>query len=121
MRPYSEDLRRKIVERYIDGKTSQRKLAEQFHVAYSFVRKLTKQYRETGTIRPKQRTEQTPSKLSAEHLAVLSGLVETNNDATLSELCDLLDEAVGVRVSITTMFRMLQKLNLTLKKNTASP
>lgn len=117
MQPYSLDLRQKIVDAYVEGNTSQRQIAQQFRVAYSFVRKLVKQYRETGEIAPKQRTEQTPTKLSVAHLEILATIVESNNDATLAELCDLLDQRVGVRIGVSTMFRMLEKLNLTLKKN----
>ena len=120
MRPYSLDLRQKIIDTYLEGKLSQRQIAEQFRVAYSFVRKLTKQYRETGDIQPKQRLKQTPTKLNETQLITLQQLVKQHNDATLAELCDLLEEAVGIRISVTTMFRMLQKLKITLKKNTAS-
>lgn len=120
MQPYSLDLRQKIVDTYNDGKLSQRQIAKQFRVAYSFVRKLVKQYRETGKIQPKQRTEQTPTKLNAAQLHQLQLLIEAKNDATLGELCDLLEQEVGVRIGVSTMFRMVEKLHLTLKKNTAS-
>ncbi len=120
MQPYSLDLRQKIIDVDAEGKTSQRQIAKQFRVAYSFVRKLIKQYRETGEIAPKQRTEQTPTKLSTEQLEILETIVESNNDATLAELCDLLEQRVGVRIGVSTMFRMLEKLNLPLKKTTAS-
>ena len=49
-------------------------------------------------------------------MAILETIVESNNDATLAELCDLLEQQVGIRIGVTTMFRMLKKLNLTLKK-----
>ena len=120
MQPYSLDLRQKIVDVYVEGNTSQRQIAQQFRVAYSFVRKLIKQYRETGEIAPKRRTEQTPTKLSIEQLEILETIAESNNDATLAELCDLLEQRVGVRIGVSTMFRMLEKLNLTLKKNAVS-
>jgi len=45
-----------------------------------------RQRRETGSIAPKVRTQQTPSKLNSEQLTVLVRLVEKNNDATLEEL-----------------------------------
>lgn len=120
MQPYSLDLRQKIIDTYIEGSTSQRQIAKQFRVAYSFVRKLIKQHRETGEIAPKQRTEQTPTKLGVEQLEILETIVESNNDATLTELCNLLEQKVDVRIGVSTMFRMLEKLNLTLKKNAAS-
>ena len=57
MQPYSLDLRQRIVDTYAEGNTSQRQLAKRFRVAPSFVQKILKQYRETGSIEPKQRLE----------------------------------------------------------------
>ena len=50
-------------------------------------------------------------------LAVIATLVEENNDAILVELCDQLEQRVGVRISRATMGRYVQKLKLTRKKN----
>lgn len=120
MKAYSLDLRQKLVEVYREGNVSQRQLAKQFRVALSFVHKLIKQERETGIITPKVRTKQTPPKLKTEQLTRLSLLVKENADATLVELCSLLEQETGVSISRSTMGRMLQKLNLTRKKNTLS-
>jgi transposase len=117
MKPYSLDLRQKIVERYQEGNISQRELARQFRVALSFIETLLKRYRETGSVAPKVRTQQTPTKLNPEQLKGLEQLVEAQNDATLEELRDRLAEQTGVRVSCTTINRMLAKLNLSVKKN----
>ena len=57
MQAYSLDLRRKIVDAYAVGDISQRQLAKNFGVTLSFVQKLLKQQRESGTIAPKVRTE----------------------------------------------------------------
>ncbi|QFS42790.1 transcriptional regulator [Nostoc sphaeroides CCNUC1] len=46
MKPYSLDLRKKIIETYEQEQISQRKLAKRFRVALSFIYKLLKQYRE---------------------------------------------------------------------------
>ena len=120
MPPYSLEFRRRIIDTYAEGNTSQRQLARRFRVAPSFVQKILKQYRETGSIEPKQRLEQTPTKLNSAQLDILKNIVEANNDATLAELCDLLEEEANIRVGVSTMFRMLEKQNLTLKKNTSS-
>lgn len=119
MKAYSLDLRQKIVDTYVESNISQRQLAERFRVALSFIEKLLKQDRETGTIAPKVRTEETPSKLSAEQLEVLQQLVAANNDATLEELRTLLHHQTGVLIGRSTVDRMVQKLNITVKKNTA--
>lgn len=120
MKAYSLDLRQKIVDAYAEGNLSQRQLAKQFRVALSFVEKLLKQQRETGDIGPKKRANQTPTKLNASQLQVLEQLVEQHNDATLEELRDLLEQKTGVRIGRSTVDRMLTKLDLTVKKNTAS-
>lgn len=107
MPPYSLEFRQRIIDTYAEGNTSQRKLAQRFRVAPSFVQKLLKQYRETGSIEPKQRLEQTPTKLNLTQLDILKNLVAANNDATLAELCVLLEQESNIRVGVSTMFRML--------------
>jgi transposase len=56
-------------------------------------------------------------KLQGEQLIDLVEIIETHNDATLEELCDLLEQKVQVRVSRATMGRITQKLNYSVKKN----
>jgi len=72
MKPYSTDLRKKIIDVYEEEKISQRQLAKRFRVAKSFVQKLLKQDRETGSIEPKKRRQQTPTKLNDEQLNFLA-------------------------------------------------
>ena len=116
MKPYSLDLRQKIIDVYETVPISQRQLAKRFGVTLSFIEKLLKQRRETGSIAPKVRMQQTPTKLNEADLAVLRQLVEAHNDATLEELRNLLKQATGIKVGRSTIDRMLKKLNLTLKK-----
>ena len=117
MKAYSLDLRQKIIDIYLEGKISQRQLAKQFRVALSFVEKLLKQYRETGSIAPKVRQQQTPTKLNQEQLNILAAVVSDNNDATLDEVRRLLEQKTGVLIGRSTLDRMLRLLNLSLKKN----
>ena len=116
MKAYSLDLRQKIIDTYAEGGISQRQLALRFRVALSFIEKLLKQYRETQSISPKVRIEQTPTKLNEEQLKVLSSIVEADNDATLNELRCQLKQQTGVLIGRSTLDRMLRKLNLNLKK-----
>lgn len=121
MKPYSLDLRQKVVETYEAGGISQRQLAQNFRVTASFVQDLLKQKRELGTIAPKVRTEQTPTKLNAEQLDVLRQLVEAQPDATLAEFQEQLQQKTGVLIGIATVDRMIRlKLKLTLKKKSLS-
>jgi transposase len=122
MRPYSLDLRQKIVDAYETGNISQRQLAKNFGVALSFIQTLLKCYRERGSIAPKVRTQQTPTKLNAEQLEVLRQLVEAQPDATLAELREQLREKTGVLIGVATVDRMVRlKLGLTFKKKASTP
>ena len=95
MKPYSLEFRKKIILAYEVESVSMRQIARDFRVALSFVHKLVKQYRETGSYAPKPRRTQPPSKLSDEHHAVLRHLVDDHNDATLEELRWMLEERTG--------------------------
>jgi transposase len=74
-----------------------------------------------GTIAPKVRTEQTPTKLNADQLEILRQLVEVQPDATLAELREQLHEKTQVFIGIATVDRMVRlKLNLHLKKKVST-
>ncbi len=116
MRAYSLDFRQKIIDVYENEAISQRGLAKRFGVAKSFIQKLLKQYRETGSLAPKQRVQQTSTKLNDEQIEVLRQLVEEKHDATLEELSASLAAKTNVKVSRSTIDRMLTKLDITVKK-----
>ncbi len=117
MKAYSLDLRQKIVEVYYSEEISQRQLAQRFRVALSFIEKLLKQYRETGSVAPKVRIKQTPPKLNEQQLNILKEIVEANNDATLAEIRKQLEEKTGVLIGRSTVDRMLKMMEISLKKN----
>ena len=121
MRPYPIEFRQKIIEVYEKEGISIRSLAQRFYVAKSFVQKLIKQYKETGDIHPYPQGGSPEPKLKEEQLVDLVEIIEANNDATLEELCDLLDDKVQVRVSRATMGRITQKLNYSVKKKLCTP
>lgn len=110
-------MRQKIIDVYKEGNVSQRQLARQFRVALSFIQKLIKQYKETGNIAPKVRTKQTPTKLTDEQLQLLKELVAKTPEATLQELREKLAAIAGVTISISTVHRMLRRINLSNQKN----
>jgi transposase len=108
MKAYSLDLRQKIVDAYAVGDISQRNLAKNFGVTLSFVQNLLKRQRKEGTIAPKVRTEQTPTKLNADQLEILRQLVEVQPDATLAQLREQLHEKTQVFIGIATVDRMVR-------------
>lgn len=119
MKPYPVDFRQKVIEVYQKENISIRKLAQRFQVAKSFIQKILKQYQETGDLSPKIQGGSPPTKLDKEQLITLMEIIENNNDATLEELCDLLQEKIGISVSRATMGRITLQLNYTVKKNSS--
>jgi transposase len=120
MKAYSVDLRQKIIEAHNQKEGSQRQLAKRFRVSLSFIENLLKRYRTNGTVEPRAHGGGRVAKLSIEQEQVLVALVAEDNDAILVELCARLDGQTGVRVSRATMGRIVQKLKLTRKKNSAA-
>ena len=114
--PYSLDLRKRVIEAYQAKESSLRQLAKRFKVSLSFIRDLTRRYRETNTVEPKPHGGGTPAKLEAEHLEVVKQLVEAQPDALLYELCERLAENSQLTVSVSTMHRAVQRLELSYKK-----
>jgi transposase len=116
MKPYSLDLREKIVSAIETGESSFRKTAQHFSVSKSCVQKLVAQKRTEGHVLPRKQGGSVSS--VTEHQDQLLAIFEKQTDATLAEYCELLFDATGLWVSQSTMCRTLQRLNLARKKNT---
>ncbi|NEP87289.1 MAG: hypothetical protein F6K18_10875 [Okeania sp. SIO2C2] len=54
-RPYSEDLRLKVINTYFPGEGFLPEIAARFKVSLTFVRNLLRHYRQTGSVKPKKR------------------------------------------------------------------
>ncbi|WP_041391740.1 helix-turn-helix domain-containing protein [Pleurocapsa sp. PCC 7327] len=117
MKPYSLDLRQKIVMAYENQEGSIRQLAKRFKVSPDCVRRLLKRFYSEGKIEPKSYSGGNQPLLQPQHLEVLTTLVEEDNDATLSELAQRLEAQTKLQVSNSTISRGIKKLNLTRKKN----
>ncbi len=118
MKSYSTDLRRKIIETKLDTLESDQKIAERFRVSRSFVNKLVRQYEQSGNYEPLPHGGGAQPKLKREQIVLVIQLVEEDNDATLEQLSDRLKEKTGIKVSSSTLCRLLQRLKLTRKKKT---
>lgn len=117
MKPYSLDLRQKIVVAYENKEGSIRQLAKRFKVSPDCVRRLLKRYYTEGRIEPKPYQGGNQPLLQLEQLKVLTTLVEEDNDATLPQLAQRLEVQTNLRVSNSTISRGIKKINLTRKKN----
>jgi transposase len=116
MKPYSNDLRQRVIDAYYNAEGSLRRLAARFSVSLNFVWLLLERFRETGRVDPKPHGGGQPPKIQGEDLETLQRLVERHNNATLPELRDLFVRHTGVRVSPSTISRALKRLHITRKK-----
>jgi len=114
MRAYSNDLRERIVAAVERGEQSIRTIARLFSVSLSCVVRLLQHHRRTGSVQPKPHAGVPPRKLDAAADARLLELVREQPDATLAELRDRL----GIRCSLMTIARALQRHQITRKKKT---
>lgn len=113
MRAYSLDLRERVVADRAAG-LSTAEVARKYRVSPAWVRRLMQRYRASGQLAPKRRTQYRVPLLQP-HLPQLAALIQVQPDATLAEL----RAAVGVPVSLSTVWRAVHRLGLTLKKSPA--
>jgi transposase len=114
MKPYSLDLRSRVIEAIQNQDGSLRQTARRFAVSVSFITRLLRRFRDTGSPAPKPHAGgQTPA-LAPPALARLQHAVAEQPDATLAELRTRL----GLSCSLAALCRALQTLRLTRKKKT---
>ena len=117
-RPYSEDLRERVV-RVVESGTSRNAAAKQFDVSISFVVKLMQRWKQRGTIKADKYVGWKKSKL-APHGDRIRALVMENCDITIDELCVLL-AAEGIEAKRSTLGDFLLAQGLNRKKRQPTP
>lgn len=111
MAPYSMDLRIRVL-RDSDAGMESWAVAEKYAVSRAWVDRLKQRRRETGEVAPRKQTRwRTP--ILTPDLPRLQQLVAEQPDRTLAEL----REALGTTASLTTIWRALERLAITIKKN----
>src|SRR4051794_35089091 len=112
MRPYSMDLRQRVAVTLDEHEGSQRQIAGRFRVSLSFVARLLRRRRQTGSLDPKPHGGGHPPALQGADLERLRQLVQQQPDATLEEL----RQRLGVACSLAALCRALKTLDLPRKK-----
>jgi transposase len=111
MAPYSMDLRERVV-RARDVGLGAKDVAAKYEVSLAWVNRVLQRRRETGSIAPRRQTHWREPKLAA-HTERLRAMVLAQPDSTLEEL----RRALGIPVGLTTIWRALDAMDLTVKKN----
>src|SRR4051812_11512903 len=112
MRPYSLDLRERIVAAVDRHEGSLRWIARVFGVSTSFIVRLLQRRRATGTLDPKPHAGGPPPVLTPDDHRRLAELIRDQPDATLAEL----RQKGGFACSLKTLWMALHRRRLTYKK-----
>ena len=120
MKPYSMDLRAKVLGAYDRGEASQRVLAARFSLALSTVQSWVRRRRETGSALPRAAPGACP-KLNTDDQTVLLAIIAEAPDGTLDEWATALDARVGARLHRSTVGRYARRLGLTRKQRRPKP
>lgn len=115
-KPYSEDLREKLLAAWDRRELMQEDLARQFDVSVSYLRSIIRRRDLTGSSKPKAPAGGVAPTLTPEHLTWLDEEIARTPDATHQELAERLAERGAPKVSRQNIGRAVAKLGLTRKK-----
>ena len=116
-KPLSMDLRERLISA-VEGGMSRRSAAKLFSVAPSTAIKWVEQKRRTGSVRPQARGGDHRSHHLEAHADEIVTLAK-NSDMTLAELADHVRQSHGLTVAPSTIWRLLDRHDMTYKKNRA--
>ena len=111
MAPYSRDLRTRVLADR-DAGMAAKDVAAKFRVSVSWVNRLVQRRRETGEIEPRPQTVFKKQAFAGQEDR-LRALVDAQPDRTLAELRETLRSSA----SLSSVWRALDRLRLTVKKN----
>ncbi len=113
MEAYSMDLRQRVVQACDAVEGTRREIAACFQVSESWIRRLLKRRRETGSIAPLPGGRGPEPMISGARRERLQKLVQEHPDATLGEL----QRRLRLKCGVSTVQRALKRLGLSYKKN----
>lgn len=121
MEAYDLDLRRRILMSCDEGIMTRQEIADTFGVSRSFVQKLLRRDRLKQSIVPLPHGGGGRAVMEAAGREALRRLVEQQPDATLEQLRQRLHERSYPLLSRSTLCRVLERMDLPLKKRRSVP
>jgi transposase len=116
MKPYSQDLRERVIAALEAGDGTQAEIAERFSVSKSTVEKWWYHWQATESCAALP-PGHGPARTLQACEAVIRAEIEQQPDVTLAELCERVTAKCTVSVSRSAMGRTVQLLNLPRKKS----
>jgi transposase len=116
MKPYSTDLRERVVASVESGECNIPKAARRYKVSEPTIERWLARQRTTGQCAPLPHAGGKTRKLAAAE-AVIRAAVKGQPDATLQELCERVEQESHITADPSMMCRELARLKLPLKKS----
>ena len=120
-RPYANDLRRKFLQAYEQGKGTLGELAEQFGVSEGWAKKISATRTRTGQIERPPWRRGPVSRVTVTVQEWMGEQIRKQPDLTLRELQAQLQAVQGVGLSIGRLWLALRQMGLRLKKSHSMP
>jgi transposase len=118
MKPYSKDLRLKVLQA-LDRGMPRREVAQIFGISMPTIKRWLKRRRETGEVEPRP-SPGPPARKGMALEEALPAQLRANPDFTLEEHQQLFEETYGISVSTSSISRAFERLGLPLKKRHSS-
>ena len=114
-KPYSQDLRDRVIEAVERGEMSRRAAARRYEISESAAVKWLGRFEQDGSRAPVGHGGHRPSKLMP-HRGFIEAARREKPDATLQALCDRLLAERGVKADTSMMSRFFRRIGVTFKK-----
>jgi transposase len=118
-KPYSQDLRNRVIDAVEKGGMSRRAAARRYEISESVAIKWLERLEQSGSREPVGHGGHRPSALMP-HLEFLDRARAEKSDITLQGLCDRLLCERGVKADTSMMSRFFRRIGVTFKKRPLS-
>jgi transposase len=120
MKAYSTDLRERAIESVESGECNIPQAARRYKVSEPSLERWLAQYRKTGNCAPLPHAGGPVRKLATAE-ATIRAAVKAQPDATLQELCEIVEKETRIKSAPSMMQRELVRLKLPRKKSRSMP
>ena len=118
-KPYSQDLRERVIDAVKRGEMSRRAAARRYEISESVAIKWLERVERDGSREPVGHGGHRASKLMP-HRDFLEAARAEKSDVTLQALCDRLSAERGVKADTSMMSRFFRRIGVTVKKRPLS-
>lgn len=120
MKAYSTDLRERAIESVESGECNIPQAARRYKISEPSLERWLAKYRNTGNCAPLPHAGGPARKLATAEAAIRAA-VKAQPDATLQELCEIVEKETKIQSAPSMMYRELVRLKLSRKKSRFMP